>query len=195
MYKWMKKLHMYAGLLSFTAFIVWGVAGFGATLLPAPGERTPREARVRLVDFEVDGAATDQQITNAMITASGLPFIRPGRKPARDPQGRLLVRYFTPNGQRRIILLENESKLRIEEIDSTLWGFLNTIHMQTWQHSNPGLTVKLWGAYNEGSMWAMIFMTLSGLYLWLVTRPGLSWTQWTFGLSTVAFVVLYFALR
>ena len=195
LYKWMKKLHMYAGLLSFTAFMVWGIAGVGATFRPGPGNRTPQEPEVRYLDFQADPNATDQQVTDAMIERSGLPFIQPGRKPARDPEGRLWVRYFHPNGQRRIILLEDEGKLRIEQIDSSLWQFLNVLHMQSWLHSNPGFEVRLWGLYNEFSLWAVIFMTLSGLYMWLATRPGMQWAQWTFGLSTAAFVVLYVALR
>ena len=199
MYKWMKKLHMYAGLLSFTAFIVWGIVGVGATFLPAPGTRTPRAPEVRTIPFPVSGTATDQQLTNAMIEASRLPFIQPGRKPQRDPRGRLMVRYFTPNGPRRLVLLEKKNAIRIESTQSTLWSFLNTLHMQSWEHfkggRNLGLEVKLWGGYNEFSLWAVIFMTLSGVYLWLATRPGLRWTQWTFGAASAAFIAFYFALR
>ena len=81
MYRWMKKLHMYAGLLSFTAFIVWGVAGVAATFLPVPAERQPRKLETSYVPFEASGNANDQQVTDAMIKASGLPFIQPGRNP------------------------------------------------------------------------------------------------------------------
>ena len=37
MYHWMRKIHMYAGLLSFTALLVWGITGIHAVLLPSPG--------------------------------------------------------------------------------------------------------------------------------------------------------------
>ena len=46
------------------------------------------------------------------------------------------------------------------------------MHMQTYRHHNPGWEVKLWGLYNQFSMWAVIFMTVSGFYMWLATAPG-----------------------
>ena len=195
MYRWIKKLHIYAGLLSFSGFTVWGIIGIWATFLPAPAERIRPDPQIRTVAFSVDGSATDQQITDAMIAASGLPFIQPGRKPNRDPQGRLQVRYLTPNGTRRILLLEKENKIRIEQVASPFAGFLNIMHFQTFNHHNPGWEVRMWGVYNEFSMWAVIFMTLSGFYLWLATRPRMQWALWTLGLSTLAFAALYVSLR
>ncbi len=195
MYKWTKKLHMYAGLLTFMAFVVWGVAGVAATFLPAPINRQPREPEVHYVEFKADGNANDQQVTNAMIEASGLPFIQQGRKPNRNPQGLLQVRYFHPNGTRLIVYEEKQARLRIEKVNSTLSGFMNTLHMQTLTHHNPGIEAQLWGGYNVISMWAAIFMTLSGVYLWIASRPGLPWAQWTFGISTAAVVAMYFVLR
>ena len=42
-FEWNKKLHMYAGLLTFTAFVVWGVIGIYAVFLPGPGNHQPPE--------------------------------------------------------------------------------------------------------------------------------------------------------
>ena len=195
MYDLIKKLHIYAGLLSFTGFTVWGIVGIWISFQPPPGERRPPERQIRTIDFQVDGSATDQEISDAMIVASGLPFIQPGRKANRNPQGSLQVGYLTPNGARRIVLLEKENQIRIEETPTPFGGFLNFMHMQTFVRHNPGWEVHLWGAYNEFSMWAVIFMTLSGFYMWLATRPGLQWALWTFGLATAAFLALYIGLR
>ena len=195
LYLWIKKLHIYAGLLSFTGFTVWGVVGIWATFLPAPADRVRPDPQVRTINFQIDGTATDQQVTDEMIVASGLPFIQTGRKPSRDSQGRLQVRYLTPNGTRRILLLEQEGKLRMESIPSPFLGFLNILHYQTFTRHNPGWEAKMWGAYNEFSMWAVIFMTLSGGYMWLATRPRTHWAWWTFGLSTLAMATLYAGLR
>ena len=195
MYRWVKKLHIYSGLLSFTGFTVWGIVGIWASFIPSPGERPRREPEIRMMEFRVEGSASDQEVTDAMILASGLPFIQPGRKPSRDPEGRLQVRYLTPNGTRRILLLEHENRIRIESAPSRLAGFLNLMHMQTYRHHNPGWEVQLWGAYNQFSLWAVIFMTVSGFYMWLATRPGMRWALWAFGLSATVTVALYFALR
>ena len=195
MYRWIKKLHIYAGLLSFTGFTVWGIVGVWASFIPAPSDRAHREPESRTIRFEADGSATDQEIADAMIVASGLPFIQPGRKPNRDAHGRLQVRYLTPNGTRRILLFEKENRIRVERTPSTLAGFLNLMHMQTTEHHNPGWEVRLWGAYNEFSLWAVIFMTVSGFYMWLATRPGLRWALWTLGLSSAVTIAVYASLR
>ena len=195
MYRWIKKLHIYSGLLSYVGFTVWGIVGIWASFAPAPAERPRRDPEVRTVAFQVDGRATDQEITDAMIVASGLPFIQPGRKPNRDNDGRLQVRYLTPNGTRRILLLERENLLQIERTPSPLGGFLNLMHMQTFRIHNPGWEVHLWGAYNQFSLWAVIFMTVSGLYMWLATRPRMAWALWTLGVGSVLTVALYAVLR
>ena len=81
-----------------------------------------------------------------MIVASGLPSIQPGRKPSRDSAGRLQVRYLTPNGTRRMLLLEDENHISVKRTPSPLGGFLNIIQMQTYQRHNPGWEVQYWGA-------------------------------------------------
>ncbi len=195
LYRWIKRLHIYAGLLSFTGFTVWGIVGIWASFIPAPSERVRPNPKIRTMAFQVDGQAADQQVTDAMIVASGLPFIQPGRKPNRDADGRLQVRYLTPNGTRRILLLEQENRIRVERTPSSLAGFLNLMHMQTFRIHNPGWEVHLWAIYNQFSMWAVIFMTVSGFYMWLSTRPRMQWALWTLGASVTATVALYVSLR
>jgi uncharacterized iron-regulated membrane protein len=194
MYKWMKKLHMYAGLLSFMAFCVWGVAGIVATMSPAPGTRKPPTPEIRYVDFRVPQDLDDQQMAERMLAAVDPPFAVQA-KPQRDDEGRLFVNFFTPNGRRRYILLEGENRIQVERIFAPFPAFLNAMHVQTWNHSQPATAIKLWAGYNEFSLWAMLFMTVSGLYLWIATRPGLRWTQWTLAAGTLFFVVLYLSLR
>ena len=58
-YRWIKKLHIYSGLLSYVGFTVWGIVGIWASFAPAPAERPRREPEVRTVAFQVDGGATD----------------------------------------------------------------------------------------------------------------------------------------
>jgi hypothetical protein len=194
MYKWTKKLHMYAGLLSFLAFVVWGVAGIVATMAPAPGTRTPPTPKLRYVDFVVPAELGDQQVAERMLAVVDPPFAVRAR-PLRDPQGRLFVNCFTPNGRIRYILHEEENRIEVEEFVMPFLAFVNAMHVQTWNHSQPATEIKLWAAYNEFSLWAMLFMSISGVYLWLATRPGMRWAQWTAAGAALFFVVMYFSLR
>ncbi len=50
MFTWVKRLHMYAGLLTFIAFVVWGITGIHAVFLPTVDnweEPSPTEKRDR----------------------------------------------------------------------------------------------------------------------------------------------------
>ena len=43
--------------------------------------------------------------------------------------------------------------------------------------------------------WAFGFLTLTGLYMWLATRPRLVWAWVTFGAATVVFGLLWMVTR
>ena len=49
--------------------------------------------------------------------------------------------------------------------------------------------------FNEFSNWAFLFMTLSGVYLWVGSRPGLRWAQILFGGAVALTAVLWMAIR
>jgi hypothetical protein len=40
-YEWVRRLHMYSGLLTFMAFVVWGVTGIHAVFLAPPDQYRP----------------------------------------------------------------------------------------------------------------------------------------------------------
>ena len=195
LYRWTKKIHMYSGLLSFLGLTVWGVVGVESAFRSAPEDRPRVEPAVRYLAFEAPDDIADPELAQAMVDAAKMPFITAAPRHRRDEQNLLSMNYFTVNGRRRLTLLEDESKIRIEEFPATAWGFLDSAHVNTIFHSRPAWQLKLWGAYNETSLWSVTFMTLSGIYLWLATRPKLAWAGWTLGAGCAAFVLFYAAVR
>jgi len=195
MTEWIKKLHIYAGLLSFTAFCVWGIAGIHGTILPDPRGRQPPAGAVRYVDFTAPGNLPDQQVADRIVETLKLPFTRTGKKPQRDEQHHLSMTYYTPNGRRRLVLLEEENKVRIEVIQTSIWGFLSNLHAATLLHSQPAWPLKMWSLYNEFSIWSVLFLTLTGVYLWLATRPGLLWARYTLAASSGVLILYYVVVR
>ena len=74
-YEWVKKIHMYAGLLTFTALFVWGVTGVHAVFLPPPGEYMPPEvSSVREVPYNAAGDLDDQQLGRKIFEAIEVPL-------------------------------------------------------------------------------------------------------------------------
>ncbi|MEO7650632.1 MAG: hypothetical protein ABIZ80_09195, partial [Bryobacteraceae bacterium] len=51
--------------------------------------------------------------------------------------------------------------------------------------------IRAWTWYNEFSIWALIAMSVSGVYLWLATRPFFGPARWAFAIGTGIFAGLY----
>ena len=54
---------------------------------------------------------------------------------------------------------------------------------------------QLWGIYNELATWALIFMAVAGVYLWLASRPKFVWGQLAFAGGILCFLALWLLSR
>ena len=61
--------------------------------------------------------------------------------------------------------------------------------------ANRPVELKLWNYYTEFSIYSLLAMSMSGIYLWLASRPGLRWAQLSFAAGCGVFVVLYMVTR
>ena len=97
MHKWIRKLHMYTGLLNFTILVVFGVVGLSATFLPPPAQRPQPEREVRHFDFKAPGQLDDRQLADRVFQRLALPFTRPtDRAINRDGDHNLTLSFWTP---------------------------------------------------------------------------------------------------
>jgi len=196
MYVWMKKIHMYAGLLSFMAFVVWGVTGIEAVFLPRPGEWQPAPvSSQKEFQFEGGGNLDDKKLAKAIYEAANLAMRGGYYGIHRDGAGHLAFIAYTANGQRDLTYFDEQRRVRIEFRDADLSGFLSAMHASHSRRGPPDLPVRLWGYYNEFSTWAFLFMVLSGIYMWVATRPGIRWALILSGATTAATVVLWVTTR
>ena len=191
-----RRIHLYLGLLNFTALIVFGIAGLTAALQPRPVDRH-HESEVRTVSFSVEPGATDRQVADSVFETLRIPLSRPIPDFAlhRNGENQLALDFYTLNGVERVTVLEEQHQLRIEKVQHGLWTFLNEMHAVTVGGQSPYLTVRMWSWYNEFAIWCLIAMALSGVYLWLASRPGFRWAQYSFGAGCGAFVLLYVLTR
>lgn len=163
--------HVFLGLLSFTQFLIYGVAGVTAAL-QTTHERPKIPAAVRYVPFEPGLMETDQQVALRAYNLLNLPFTRP--MPdwylRHTPDRHLLLDFYNINGIYRVTVLEQEHRVRIEDIRNSPWLFLEDIHASRAEPGGHFLLIRLWSYYNEFAMWTLTLMTLSGAYLWLTSR-------------------------
>jgi hypothetical protein len=192
----LKRIHIYLGLLSFSHLIVYGVAGLTAGAQHSL-ERPKVVESTRYESFTVPANLTDKQVAGLVYDRLQLPFTRPmpdwflKHTAANDLQ----LDFLNINGIYRVTVLEKEQRVKIEEIRNSAWLFLEDIHAGTVHSADQMKLLRLWGFYNEFAMWSLLAMALSGVYLWLASRPGLRWAQLCLLSSAAASTAIYFLVR
>lgn len=196
LYEWVKKLHMYSGLLTFTAFVVWGVTGVHAVFLPPPGQyKPPPISSMREIPFQAAASLDDEKLAQAIFDAVDIPLAGGRYNVHRDEQLNLSFNVFTINGGREVTFVEKEGIVRIAHRGNSLWGYLSSMHTAHSRRHRLTPAAIAWGFFNEFSTWAFLFMTFSGLYLWIATRPSLRWAQLSLAGMTALTLVLWITIR
>jgi len=113
----------------------------------------------------------------------------------RDRDSNLHFRIPVPARRYDITVLEVEHRLRIRMQPFDNWQYLFHLHELNpgYSGSDPRIQACAW--YIEFSIWALITMALSGVYLWLAQRPGYRWAQISFAGGVIVFVAFYVAVR
>lgn len=195
-YEWVKKIHMYAGLLTFTAFVVWGVTGVNAVFLPPPGGYTPPEvSSLREVSYKAAGDLDDKNLAGEIFQAIEVPLAGGHYGVHRDDELNLAFNVFTVNGGREVTFLEEEGIVRIAHRRNNLWSYVSSMHTAHSRRHRLSASSHAWGYFNEFSTWAFFFMTISGVYMWVATRPGIRWAQVSLAGMAALTLVLWILIR
>lgn len=195
-YEWVKKIHMYSGLLTFTALVVWGITGVHAVFLPPPGEYVPPPvSSVREFPFQATGTMDDKKLAQAIYEKIDIPLAGGRYNLHRDEQSNLAFNVFTINGGREVTFLEKEGVVRISHRANDMMGFLSSMHTAHSRRHRLTPAVIAWGYFNEFSTWAFVFMTISGIYMWVATRPGIRWAQLSLAAMAILTLGLWIAIR
>lgn len=188
---------MYLGLLNFSNLLVFGVAGLVATVSPDPESRPPLPSEVRFADFAAPPGLPDKEVADRVYEALRLPLSGPVPEWAirRDGEGRLLLNFYTVNGPHRVTVLPEEDRLRIETRRNGFWRYLSNLHATTLRESRDDWRIRLWTYNIELAIWSLIAMVVSGLYLWLASRPRYRLAVNAFFAGNGAFLLLYVLTR
>lgn len=189
------KLHIYAGLLTFTQVGIYGIAGLVATAYNVQQLTTVRA--VREVPFTTPPSKTDKEVADLVHASFAWPLSRPIPAWAirRNPANDLLLDFYTVNGIYRVVVLEREAKLRIEEIRNTTGHFLVIAHAITMSDPEAPRLLRAWAYYNEVALWTLFGFCASGVYLWLSAQARSIWAWISLAAGTGAFVALWAAFR
>ncbi|MEP6538969.1 MAG: hypothetical protein ABJF23_26775 [Bryobacteraceae bacterium] len=191
-----RKIHIYAGLLTFAQLMIYGIAGVVAALYPG-GERPKVPQSVRYVPFTVPPSSTDKEVAALAFTTLNLPMARPVPDwyLRHTADNHLLLDFYNVNGIRRVVVLEKEGRLRLEEIHNSLGLFLEDIHAATPGDAGAPRLVHLWACWNEFAMWTLLSFCVSGLWLWLAARPSYAWAWALLAGGSACIAVLWSVFR
>ena len=190
------KLHIYAGLLTFTQLMIYGFAGLAATAQTA-AERPKVPHTIRHTTFTPPPSVPDKDIADAVYRELKLPLTRPMPLFAikRNADNDLQLDFYNINGIYRVVVLERENRLRIEEIRNSLAIFLEDMHATTMNDPEAPRLLRIWAFYNELAMWCLLTFVVSGLYLWLSAQARTWWAWGSLAAGTMTFAVLWMAFR
>ncbi len=193
----LQKIHMYLGLLCWSVLLVYGIAGLTATVRSgSPGPHFA-SSTVRTESFVPSPNQTDKQVADAVWKTLRLPLTSPPPTYAlhRDTQNNLVVSFWTANGATEVTVLEKQDQLRIDTHRNSIWGYFNNLHATTIRSRSYDWRIRLWAYYNEFAIWALLTMALTGVYLWLSSRPGYRLAQVAVAVAGLSFLILYMLVR
>lgn len=169
----LKRLHQWLGLFSLTALVVFAVTGL-ASVLPAPPAPS---ASARSVPYNTPPSFTDKQVADDLFDQLHLPEV--GRIPewaiAHTDAGQLELTFNGVNGTVVVTVDEPNHRAIVVERRASLLEYIGSAHATTVLHAAPDLRVRLWGAYVTFAIGTLLFLSVSGVWLWLTSRPRLWW--------------------
>ena len=170
------QIHLYAGLLCSSYFVLYGVSSlnynhhFGAAV---EADRRTWERQLDLPPIE-----TDRQRALAVRDSLGLPGWAPWWKYRTGDDGVFHFELTRP-GKTYTMQLTPGGRLRVEEHRTGFWPVVDRLHGMMRMPNAP--LVSWWGAYTELSFWVLLFGAGSGVYLWTRRRSERRLGGWLLG--------------
>ena len=196
-YRLVKKVHMYLGLLVYVQFTIYGIAGLNATFEEPPAEREPFPSSLSSIEYRLPADASDKEIADEIYALLDPPLAGPVPEwaLARTSDGHLRVNFYSMNGPTRVTVLADEGRLEIERVRNSFARFLSNAHATTFREYTGDARLFLWATMNELGIWSLLFLALSGVYLWLASRPRLRLAVGSFAGGLAVFFLLWIVIR
>ena len=186
----LKRVHTYAGLLTFVNLAVYGLVGLSVTFLREPGSPAPV---ISYQNFSMQPNLTDRQAAERVRSQLTLYLANAGIE--HDADNNLVLDFRDANGSHRVTVLEKESRLRIETIRDSFGIYVDILHGRTASFHAGDWRVRLWSDYNEFAMWCLLTMIASGLAMFVAVRARSRLALISLSAGSCLFAALYFWSR
>lgn len=189
LYDWTRHLHLYFGLFISPFIIIFTVS----TILLNHGWKPVPQASVSTVIIQPDESLEGMELVADLARQLDLSGEIIGRGVVRNNQTSLFV---ARPGVTRIAKVNLETGEA--EITLRTFGFLDTMR---YLHMNPGphkpanwIIGKLWGWLADTTVYLTLFLTVSGIYMWIVLKAERRVGLIAMGTGVLTFGAIFFAL-
>ena len=189
-----RRIHIYAGLLNFSMLVNFGLAGLVATFKAPDIMHAGMLPEISRIGFTAPESLSDKQVGERIASAVQTPPRSGEHYIHRDDSNRLVVDWYSPNGLVRAAYLEPKHQLEIQRWRNSIWRFFDNVHATTIADRTEDRVVRAWTWYIEISIWSLITMCVSGIWLGVGSR----WHSMSTRIALVAgcaVLVIFFILE
>jgi hypothetical protein len=190
----LRKVHTYAGLLTFINLAVYGIVGLSALFPRPPGSSVPE---ISYQSFTVQPNLTDLQVAEQVARQLNLTLAMPVHSfvIGHDEANHLVLDLRHANGRHLVTVFEKEGKIHIEKTRNRFVRYLFILHETTAAFHSGDWRMQFWADYNEFAMWSLLVMLLSGFAMFLADRMSSRLARISLAAGCCAFAALYFWTR
>jgi uncharacterized protein len=194
LYRWTRDLHLYAGLFASPFVLVYAVSAvvLNHAFLPWGGREAPptatRTVRVTVRDTD-DGLAVAKQVREQVGVRGEIGYV--GRKPGSP---RLSFPVETPGRVTDVRVDLGTGIATVERRDTGAWDAAVYLHKMPGPHNvkirGNWVFTRLWGWLADATVYLMLFLSATGVYLWTVLRAERRAGLLVLGAGALSFVAI-----
>jgi len=175
--------------------IVFGLAGLVVTFKAPDIMHSGIRPESRTIDFTAPESLSDKQVGERIASVVARPphagehYVHP------DDSNRLAVDWYTVNGLVRAAYFEQEHRVEIQTWRNSIWRFFDNVHATTMADRSPDPVVRAWTWYIELSIWSLIGMCLSGIWLGVASRWQFTWARIAFAAGGAVLAISFLLER
>lgn len=171
---WLRELHIYLGLFISPFVLVFAISAilFNHTWKPwnAGSEAVGQKGRMLVeIPKNVEGLALARQIMRQVDVSGEVEFF------SHHPSQKQMIIPVMKPGQRIEIRVDVESRMaEITQHDNSIWDKLLYLHKSPGPHlagfRGNWFYTRLWGWLADATVYLILFLSVSGIYLWRLLR-------------------------
>ena len=188
-YDWNRHLHFYFGLFVSPFIVIFSLS----TIMLNHGWKPVPQESVSTVSVQIDESLKGEQLVSELTSQLDLRGEIVGNGRMRDNKTTVFV--MRPGATRRVVV---DMEAGQAEITLKTFGFLDTMR---YLHKNPGphkptnwLFGKIWGWLADATVYLTLFLTVSGIYMWVVLKAERKIGLIALGAGCLSFGAITYAL-